>query len=43
MAAFSGSARPTVAGGPDFCGTYTYEAGRRQASGGGSLHYSICP
>ena len=29
MAAFSGSARPTVAGGPDFCGTYTYEAGRR--------------
>jgi len=27
MAAFSGSVRPTVAGGPGFCGTYTYEAG----------------
>ena len=27
MAAFSGSARPTVAGGPGFCGTYNYEAG----------------
>lgn len=29
MAVFSGSARPTLAGGPDFCGTYYYEAGRR--------------
>jgi hypothetical protein len=29
MAAFSGSVRPTVAGGPNFCGTYGYEAGRR--------------
>jgi hypothetical protein len=29
MAAFSGSTRPTVAGGPNFCGTYNYEAGRR--------------
>jgi len=28
MAAFSGSARPTAAGGPCFCGTYNYEAGR---------------
>ena len=28
MAAFSGSAPPTVAGGPGFCGTYNYEAGR---------------
>jgi hypothetical protein len=28
MAPFSGSARPTGAGGPDFCGTYNYEAGR---------------
>jgi hypothetical protein len=27
MAAFSGSARPAVAGGPGFCGTYNYEAG----------------
>jgi hypothetical protein len=27
MAAFSGSARPGVAGGPGFCGTYNYEAG----------------
>jgi hypothetical protein len=27
MAAFSGSARPVVAGGPGFCGTYDYEAG----------------
>jgi hypothetical protein len=27
MAAFSGSARPTVAGGSGFCGTYNYEAG----------------
>jgi hypothetical protein len=27
MAAFSGDARPTVAGGPGFCGTYNYEAG----------------
>ena len=29
MAAFSGSARPTVAGGSDFCGTYYYELGHR--------------
>ena len=28
MAIFSGNARPTVADGPDFCGTYFYEAGR---------------
>jgi hypothetical protein len=28
MAAFSGNAPPTVAGGPNFCGTYNYEAGR---------------
>jgi hypothetical protein len=28
MAAFSGSAPPIVAGGPGFCGTYNYEAGR---------------
>jgi hypothetical protein len=29
MAARSGSARPAAAGGPNFCGTYNYEAGRR--------------
>jgi hypothetical protein len=27
MAPFSGGVRPTVAGGPGFCGTYNYEAG----------------
>jgi hypothetical protein len=27
LAAFSGSVRPTAAGGPGFCGTYNYEAG----------------
>jgi hypothetical protein len=40
MAAFSGSARPTVAGGVNFCGTYHYEAGRTQSATAGPVH---CP